>query len=110
MAIVDLVASNFDEFIEKNDFAVIEFGAQWCSPCQSFQKVLMALQDDYNDFAFASVDIDKEVQLAGEFRVSSVPFVIILRKKIVVYAESGALSRSALVDLLEQARNLSDEA
>ncbi len=109
MAIVDLVASDFDVFVKENDFSVIEFGAQWCSPCQSFKKVLTALQADYGEFAFASVDIDKEVQLAEEFNVCSVPFVMIMRKRTVLYADSGALTRSAMVDLLDQARALGDE-
>jgi thioredoxin 1 len=109
MAIIDLVTSEFDAFVEENEFAVIEFGAQWCSPCQSFQKVLAALQADYGEFAFASVDIDQEVELAEEFGVRSVPFIMIMRKRTVVYADSGALSRSAMAELLEQARALGDD-
>ena len=109
MALVDLVTSDFDAFVAENDFAVIEFGAQWCSPCQSFQKVLTSLQADYAEFAFASVDIDKEVQLAEEFSVRSVPFVMIMRKRTVVYADSGALSRSAMAELLAQTRALGGE-
>jgi len=107
MAILELDSTVFDQILVENDFVVIEFGANWCSPCQAFQQVMLELQPRYTDFLFATVDIDKEPGLAEEFDIMSVPAVMIIRQGVIIYAESGAVSVTVFRDLLEQARNMS---
>lgn len=106
MTIIAITEKNFDEMVEKHDFLVIDFWATWCAPCKSFTKVIENVSEKYPEFTFGSIDIDKEKALAEEFKIRSIPAIMILRNKVVVYAESGALSDSSLSDLLEQAKAL----
>ena len=108
MSIVKLSADQFDGYVAENVLSVIEFSAGWCAPCQSFAKVLDSISEEFEDFSFATVDIDSEKALAEEFGIHSVPFVMILKNSTIIYAEAGAISRSALKDLLQQARDVSD--
>ena len=64
----------------------------------------------HKDAVFASVDIEKEPELADEFNVRSVPWVMILREQVAVYDDSGALTASAMDELIEQARTLDIES
>ena len=109
MSSIELTHENFDDVIEKNEFLLIDFGAEWCAPCKSFNKVIEKVAQQYPEVVFASVDIDAEKALADEFNVKSVPSVMILRNKVVVFAESGALSAASLTDLLEQTKALDPE-
>ena len=59
------------------------------------------------DIVFATVDIEKEPVLAEEFGVRSVPFLMVIRNRVVVFAEAGAHSGASLQDLLNQAKALS---
>ena len=106
MEVAVLNAEGFDQFLENNSLAVIEFTAQWCAPCRSFSSTLRSVAQEFQDFAFAEIDIDHCRDLADEFGVRSVPFVMIIKNSTIIYAESGALSRSALVELLVQAREV----
>jgi len=106
MSIVELNHANFDKVVGDNDLVVIDFWAEWCAPCKSFAHVIENLDQAYPEVTFASVDIDKEKELAEEFQVVSVPAVMILRNRVVVYAESGALTATALKELIEQAKAL----
>lgn len=106
MNIITVTEKNFDEIIEKHDLLVIDFWAEWCAPCKSFTKVIEKVSEQYPEFTFGSINIDNEKELAQEFKIRSIPAIMILRNKVIVYAESGALSAASLMDLLDQAKAL----
>lgn len=101
-----LTAVNFDEVLASHSLILIDFWAQWCGPCKGFAKVLEEVAPKYPDCLFGSVDVETEKALAEEFSVRSVPFVLIIKDQVVVYAESGALSESGVCELLDQAKQL----
>lgn len=106
MNIMEITQKDFDNVVTKHDLIVIDFWAEWCGPCKSFKKVVEAVSEKYPEVIFGGVNIDNEKELAEEFQIQSVPSVMILRNRVVVFAESGALSVSALSDLIEQAKTL----
>lgn len=106
MSIVAITKENFDEVIGSTPIIVIKFTAQWCGPCKSFAPIYDQVSDKYSDITFAEIDTEAQPELAQEFAVRSVPFLMILREHVVVYSESGTLPASALEDLIEQAKAL----
>lgn len=106
MAILTLNKTNFDEVIANNDLVVVDFWATWCVPCKTFSEVFQTVAEQHNDVIFGSIDVDAETDLAADFNVRSIPWLLILRQNIAVFAESGAMSVSALNDLLAQAKAL----
>ena len=109
MNIIDVTDRDFDRVIAEHNLIVIDFWATWCGPCQSFKKVVATVAKKYSDVLFANVDIDTEIKLAAEFHIQSVPSIMILRNQVVVFAESGALTVSALSELIRQAQALDPE-
>lgn len=106
MSIQELTHQNFDLILESHALLVIDFWAEWCGPCKTFSKVMSVVAKEYPDVVFASVDIEKEKELSEEFAVRSVPFVMIIKDRTVIYADSGALSAATLRELLTQAKAL----
>ncbi len=109
MSAITLTADNFDDVLDKNELVVIDFWAEWCAPCKSFSKVIEQLSAKHSDVVFGSVDIDKEKELAEDFHIMSVPSVMILRRRVIVFAETGALTEQAMQDLLHQAKSLDEK-
>ncbi|WP_370942701.1 thioredoxin family protein [Amycolatopsis sp. cg5] len=106
MATIDLTAATFDEVVENHDFVVIDFWAGWCMPCRQFSPTYEKVSENHDDILFTAVDTEAEQQLAAAFEVRSIPTLAIIREKVLVYAQPGALSEAGLEELLKTAREL----
>ncbi|MFF3914175.1 thioredoxin [Streptomyces sp. NPDC001852] len=103
---VELTKDNFDQTVTDNDFVLIDFWAAWCGPCRQFAPVYEKAAVDNPDLVFAKVDTEAQPELAQAFGIQSIPTLMIVRDKVAVYAQPGALPEPALADLIGQARNL----
>ena len=106
MAVTELAKENFDQTIAQHPFAIIDFWAPWCGPCQSFAPVFEAVSEKHPNILFAKVNTEQEQELAAQFQIRSIPTLMIIRDNIIIYAQPGALPESALEDLITQAENL----
>ena len=60
--------------------AVVDFNATWCGPCRMLAPVLEDVSEKYaGKVSFYSVDVDENPGLAMEYRVSSVPCLVLLK-------------------------------
>ena len=97
----------FEQSVMKSALPVIvDFWAPWCGPCRSFGPVFEAASEEHADIVFGKVNADDEQELAGAFSIRSIPYVMVLREKVVVFAQAGALPPEGLESIIRQARGL----
>ena len=104
MATVEVTAENFETVIGDADLALVDFWATWCGPCRMFGPVFERVSEQHQDAVFGKVDTDAQQALAASFGIQSIPTLMIVRDKVILYAQPGAISESALEDLIAKAR------
>lgn len=109
MATVELTKDSFEDVVAKNDMVVVDFWAPWCGPCRSFGPVFEAASEKHQDIVFGKVNADDEQELAGAFNIRSIPYLMFLREKVIVFAQAGALPADGLESVIRQARALDME-
>lgn len=93
---------NGQEFVknvkETNGVAVIDFFATWCGPCNMLGPVFSEVADEMNgDAYFAKIDIDQSMEIAQEYRVTTVPTVIFFKDGVEVKREIGFMPKEKIV-------------
>ena len=106
MTTINLTNENFDKTVTDNDMVVVDFWAPWCAPCRFFSPVFEAASDKYPEVVFGKVNTEEERELAGMFGIRSIPTLMILREKVILYSEAGALPANALEDIVSKAKAL----
>ncbi len=104
MATVELTKENFDEVLGQGGLVLVDFWASWCGPCRQFAPVYEEASEKHPDVVFGSIDTEAQPELSGAFNVSSIPTLMIVRDRVVLFQQPGALPASALEDLIRQAQ------
>ena len=84
------------------DLAVLDFSAQWCGPCKMLAPVLEAESQDMPDVGFYGIDVDDNFVLAQEYRVSSIPCLVVLKHGQEVDRSVGFEPQPAIQAFLEK--------
>ena len=93
---------NFKEDVLNQTLPVlVDFYADWCGPCKMVAPVLEELEQEYGDkIKIVKVNIDTEIELAREYRVATIPTMMVFENGELRDSVIGYHSKEELVELL----------
>ncbi|MCH4815443.1 MAG: thioredoxin [Saccharolobus sp.] len=91
-----LNSKNFDEFITKNEIAVVDFWAEWCAPCFILAPVIEELANDYPKIAFGKLNTEENQDIAMRYGIMSLPTVMFFKNGEPVDQILGAVPREEI--------------
>lgn len=91
----------FKEVIQSPKPVLVDFYAEWCGPCRIMKPRLLDLAERMGEKAkIVEIDIDREKELAEQYRIQSVPTFIIFKNGKQLWRQTGVISTIALLQLL----------
>ena len=102
MAEVIITKENFELEVLKADKPVlVDFWAPWCGPCRMVKPIVEELAQERTDIKVGTVNVDEQMELAKQFRVMSIPTLMVFKDGQLAKKTLGAMSKEELVEFLE---------
>ena len=82
---------------------VIDFYTTWCGPCKRLAPIMEELSQTYCDqVRFYKVDTERERELAGVFRISSIPQVLYIPVEGEPIILKGLYPKENIVEIIDE--------
>lgn len=102
MSVIQINESNFDNFINSSETAIIDFYADWCGPCKMMSPIIETIAEELEgQVKVGKVNTDENMELAEKYEIMSIPTIIIFKNGQVKETFLGVTSKSQILDALK---------
>ena len=90
--------SNFqDEVLNSEIPVLVDFYADWCGPCKMMSPVVDELSKEYEGrVKVGKLNVDENTNVAQQYRVMSIPTILLIKNGEVVDQVVGAVPKAQL--------------
>ena len=89
------------EVVNSEKKVLLDFWAPWCGPCQMVLPIVEEIAAERSDIKVCKINVDENPELAKQFRVMSIPTLVVMENGEVINKAVGARDKAAILDLLE---------
>ena len=90
-------ASDFEEeVLKEKGVVVVDFWATWCGPCKMIAPIVEELDEEMSNVKFVKVDVDKNPQIANQYKIVSIPTLKIFKDGKLINTLIGFKTKDAL--------------
>ena len=101
MAIVHITKENFPELSAGDKPLLIDFWATWCGPCRMIAPIVEEIAAERSDIIVGKIDVDEEVELAKQFRIVSIPTLVLMKGGEIAATLVGYRPKADIMKLLD---------
>ena len=99
---LQITKANYEQEVLKSDVPVLlDFWATWCGPCKMIAPIVAEIAEEYaGKLKVGKVNVDDEIELAREFKIASIPTLVLIKDGKVAATSVGYRPKSEIVTLL----------
>ena len=101
MSVINITRNNFqNEVINSDKPVLLDFWAPWCGPCRMVGPILKEIAGERSDIKIGKINVDEQPEVASQFRVMSIPTLIVIKDGKIVNQSMGAKPKNAILGML----------
>jgi len=89
-----------NEVVNSDKKVLLDFWAPWCGPCQMVLPLIEEIANERLDIKVGKINVDEEPELAKQFRVMSIPTLVVMEHGEIVKRVVGARGKEEILELL----------
>lgn len=89
---------------------IVDFWGPNCAPCTIFGPTFEEVSEEFPEALFGKVNTEQEPELANHFNVRSIPTVMMVREKVILFCEPGAFPKKNLKAIVKKGLSIDMEA
>ena len=103
MSEIVITRENFKEEVLKSDLPVlVDFWASWCGPCKMLAPTIAQIAEEQaGKVKVGKVNVDEEQELAAQFRIMSIPTLVLFRNGAVAAQAVGVQPKAQIEKMFE---------
>ena len=101
MSVIHVTKENFHAEVLSSDKPVLlDFFATWCGPCRMVGPILDEIAGERQDIKVCKINVDEEADLASQYRIMSIPTLMVVKNGEVVNKSMGAMPKAKILAML----------
>ncbi len=104
MSVLKITRENFKKEVLESEMPVLlDFWASWCGPCKMVSPIIDQVAEEKKDtIKVGKINIDEEEELAEQFRIMSIPTLVVIKDGKIVESSVGVKPKKAILSLLSE--------
>ena len=101
MSVLTITKENFEQEVMQSDRPVLlDFWASWCGPCRMLSPVVDEFAGEHSEVKVGKVNVDEQRELASQFRVMSIPTLVVIKNGRETARQVGAVPKAFIEALV----------
>ena len=88
------------EVLQAREPVLIDFYADWCGPCKMLSPIIDEVAQENDDIKVVKVNVDESSDIALEYKVMSIPTLIVIKNGQEVARSIGVIDKSEIKNML----------
>ena len=91
-----------EEVFNTSNLVIVDFWSSWCVPCKQMLKIIDTVEANYEDVHFLEVKVDDNKALARDFKIMSVPAILVFKNGEMLEFSSGFKTQGMIEELIKK--------